>query len=138
MRLFDLALLLALFSAVMGVFDASDWFEAGEIPLQESGLTHDEIDQMKIITGSSEGDPSGMLAAAWSAWNIVMVMITALYRVLWIWDIIVNTFSSGVDGNSADRSQVEAVAGIIQVGIWMIYGGGLLQLLRKTSIKHMQ
>jgi len=138
MRLFDLAMLLALFGAVMGVMDGSGWFESGEIPLQDSGLTRDEIDQMKGVSGSTAGDPGGIFASAWSAWNIVTIMVTALYRVLWIWDIIVNVFSSGLPADSSDRSQVEAVAGIIQVGVWMVYGGGLLQLLQKTSIKHME
>ncbi|MCD6149740.1 hypothetical protein J7J13_03080 [bacterium] len=138
MRLFDIAMMLALFGAVLGVLDGSGWFPGGEIPINQTGLTESEIGQMKSVGGSDAGDPGGMVASAWAGWNIVLIMITAMYRVLWIWDIIVDVFAAGLPAGSADTLAVMGVAGIIQIGIWMIYGVGLLQLIRKTPITYMQ
>jgi len=131
-------MMLALFGAVLGVIDGSGWFPGGEIPIQETGLTEAEIGQMKTVGGADTGDPGGMIASAWAGWNIVLIMISAMFRVLWIWDIIVDVFGAGLVPGSADSVAVYGVAGIIQIGIWMVYGVGLLQLIRKTSITHMQ
>ena len=138
MRLFDIAMMLALFGAVLGVVDSSGWFSGGEIPIENTGLTPGEINQMKDVKGTDVADPGGMIASAWAGWNIVKIMVSAMYRVLWIWDIIVDVFSAGLPMGTPDRAAVVAVASIIQSGIWMIYGVGLLQLIRKTSITHMQ
>jgi len=138
MRLFDIAMILALFGAVLGVLDGSGWFPGGEIPINQTGLTESEIGQMKSVEGSDTGDPGGMVASAWAGWNIVLIMIIAMYRVLWIWDIIVDVFAAGLPAGSEDTLAVMGVAGIIQIGIWMIYGVGILQLIRKTPITYMQ
>ena len=138
MRLFDIAMVLALFGAVLGVLDGSGWFPGGEIPINQTGLTENEIGQMQSVGGSDTGDPGGMIASAWAGWNIVLIMITAMYRVLWIWDIIVDVFAAGLPAGSEDTLAVMGVAGIIQIGIWMIYGVGILQLIRKTPITYMQ
>jgi len=138
MRLFDIAMMLAIFGAVLGVMDGSGWFPGGEIAINQTGLTENEIGQMKDVGGYDTGDPGGVVASAWAGWNIVLIMITAMYRVLWIWDIIVDVFSAGLPTGSANWIAVRSVAGIIQIGIWMIYGVGLLQLIRKTPITYMQ
>ena len=138
MRLFDIAMILALFGAVLGVVESSGWFPGGEIPINQTGLTESEIGQMQSVGGSDTGDPGGMIASAWAGWNIVLIMITAMYRVLWIWDIIVDVFAAGLPAGSEDTLAVMGVAGIIQIGIWMIYGVGILQLIRKTPITYMQ
>jgi len=138
MRLFDIAMMLAIFGAVLGVMDGSGWFPGGEIPINQTGLTESEIGQMRSVGGSDTGDSGGVVASAWAGWNIVLIMITAMYRVLWVWDIIVDVFSAGLPVGSANWVAVRNVAGIIQIGIWMIYGVGLLQLIRKTPITYMQ
>lgn len=138
MRLFDIAMLLALFGATLGVMDSSGWFPGGEIPIAETGLTESEIDKMRDVGGADTGDPGGMIASAWAGWTILLVIISAMYRVLWIRDIITSIFGAGVAVGSADALMVASIASIIQVGIWMIYGIGLFQMLRKTSITHMQ
>ena len=131
-------MMLALFGAVLGVMDASGWFPGGEIAITETGLTESEIEQMKSVGDAGAGDPGGMIASAWAGWNILIVMVSALYRVLWIRDIITGIFGAGVAVGSADALAVASIASIIQVGIWMIYGIGLYQMIRKTSITHMQ
>ena len=138
MRLFDIAMMLAIFGAVLGVMDGSGWFPGGEIAINQTGLTESEIGQMKDVGRSDTGDSGGVVASAWAGWNIVLIMITAMYRVLWIWDVIVDVFSAGLPTGSANWIAVRSVAGIIQIGIWMIYGVGLLQLIRKTPITYMQ
>lgn len=138
MRLFDIAMMLALFGAVMGVMDTTSWFTGGEIPLTATGLTESEIGQMKTVGAAGATDPGGVIAAALAGWNIVLVMIAAMYRVLWIRDIIIDVFSASLETGSPDAVAVVAIASIIQVGIWMIYGIGILQLIRKTPITHMQ
>jgi len=90
MRLFDIAMMLALFGAVLGVVESSGWFPGGEIPINQTGLTESEIGQMKSVGGSDTGDPGGMIASAWAGWNIVLIMITAMYRVLVLSFIISN------------------------------------------------
>jgi len=130
--------MLAIFGAVLGVMDGSGWFPGGEIAINQTGLTENEIGQMKDVGGYDTGDSGGVVASAWAGWNIVLIMITAMYRVLWIWDIIVDVFSAGLPTGSANWIAVRSVAGIIQIGIWMIYGVGLLQLIRKTPITYMQ
>lgn len=131
-------MLLALFGACLGVMDSSGWFPGGEIPIEETGLTEAEIDQMKSVGGADTGDPGGMIASAWAGWNVILILITAMYRVLWIRDIITGIFGAGVATGTPDALMVASIASVIQVGIWMIYGIGLYQMLRKTSIAHMQ
>jgi hypothetical protein len=137
-RLFDIAILLALFGSVLGVMDSSGWFPGGEISIEETGLTESEIAQMKGVGGADTGDPGGMIASAWAGWNIILILISALYRVLWIRDIIIGIFGAGVATGTPDALMVVSIASVIQVGIWMIYGIGLFQMIRKTSIAHMQ
>ena len=138
MRLFDIAMMLALFGSILGVMDSSGWFPGGEIPIENTGLTGSEIDQMKAVGGADTGDPGGMIASAWAGWNIIVIMISAMYRVLWVRDIITSIFGAGLAVGSSDALAVASIASVIQVGIWMIYGIGLFQMLRKTSITHMQ
>ena len=138
MRLFDIAMMLALFGAVLGVIDSSGWFPGGEIPIENTGVTSAEIDQMRDVGGTDAADPGGMIESAWAGWNIVKIMVSAMYRVLWIRDIVIDVFAAGLPSSSPDRTAVAGVASILQGAIWMIYGVGLLQLIRKTSITHMQ
>jgi len=131
-------MMLALFGAVLGVMDGSGCFPGGEIPINATGLTESEIAQMKDVGGADVGDPGGMIASTWAEWSIILILISAMYRVLWIRDIIIGVFGAGLEVGSADALTVASIASVIQVGIWMIYGIGIFQMIRKTSITHMQ
>ena len=131
-------MMLALFGAILGVMDSSGWFPGGEIPIENTGLTGSEIDQMKSVGGADTGDPGGMIASAWAGWNIIVIMISAMYRVLWVRDIITSIFGAGLAAGSADALAVASIASVIQVGIRTIYGIGPFQLLRQTSLTHTQ
>ena len=137
MRLYDIAMILALFGVVMGLMDSSDWFHGGDITVAETGVTKDELQKIKGVGENTAESSGGVLDTVTSGWTVLNVMINAFYRVLWIHDIIVDVFISGAS-DDLSRMQVKAVAGVVQTGIWMVYGIGLLQLFRKSSIKHME
>jgi hypothetical protein len=135
---FDIALFLALFGAVMGIMDGSGWFSASEIPIEDTSLTSAEIAKMKSVTGSDTGDIGGMVAMTTGAWNMIIILLTAMARVVWIYDIILDIFVPGAAPGSVQYVQVAAVAGLVQIGIWLIYAVGIAQMLSKSSIQHYQ
>ena len=138
MRLFDIALFLALFGAVLGLMDGSGWFSASEIPIEDLSLTSDEIDKIKGVSGTDTGNIGGMVAMTTAAWGVIMILVTAMSRVVWIVPIIIDIFAPGAAPESAQYLQVAAVAGLVQVGIWLIYAVGIAQMLSKSSIQHYQ
>jgi len=130
-RLFDIALFLALFGAVIGVIDSVSLFPGSEIPIEDSSFSSTDIEKMQSISGADSGDSGGLIAMTTAAWSITMIMISALGKVVWIYDFIINVFSN-------TTYNIAPVAAIIQTGIWLIYGIGILQLLTKSSIQHYQ
>jgi len=124
MRLFDIALFLALFGAVVGVIDSVDYFPGSEIQIEDSSFSSADIEKMQSISGADSGDSGGLIAMTTAAWSITMIMISALGKVVWIYDFIINVF-----GNSPYN--IAPIAAIIQIGIRKIYGIGFLELLSK-------
>lgn len=122
----------------MGIMDGSGWFSASEIPIEDTSLTSAEIAEMKSVSGSDTGDVGGMVAMTTGAWSMIMILLTAMARVVWIYDIILDIFVPGAAPGSAQYLQVAAVAGLVQVGIWLIYAVGIAQMLSKSSIQHYQ
>lgn len=128
MRAYDLALMLAIFGAVMGVLDTSAVWSSGSIDTGPAIITQDAFDDIKIIEKPSAVDiMTDMLVYGWTA---LLLLFNVLIRIVFIADIIANVF-----GNTAEAMQV---AGVVQVGIWITYASALFQGKTGKSLKGME
>ena len=128
MRAYDLALILALFGAVMGLLDSSAVWSGGSIYNGPEVINQTSFDNIKVIENPSGIDIAiDMMSYGWTA---LLLLFTALLRIVFIADIIASIF-----GNTAEAV---AVAVIIQFGIWLTYAIAMFQAKTGKSLKGME
>ena len=128
MRAYDLALMLALFGAVMGLLDSSAVWDGGNIDTGAALINQSTFDELNTIEEpTAEGFVEESIAFSWAA---VKLLFQVLVRIVFIADII-----AGVFGNSTEAIQV---ASMIQMGIWLTYAIALFQAKTGKSLKGME
>ena len=128
MRAYDLALMLALFGAVMGLLDSSAVWDGGNIDTGAALINQSTFDELNTIEKpTSVGVIGETIAFSWAA---VKLLFQVLVRIVFIADII-----AGVFGNSTEAIQVAAT---IQMGIWLTYAIALFQAKTGKSLKGME
>ena len=128
MRAYDLALMLALFGAVMGLLDSSAVWGGGNIDTGAAVINQSAFDELNTIEKpTSVGLIGETIAFSWAA---VKLLFQVLVRIVFIADII-----AGVFGNSTEAIQVAAT---IQMGIWLTYAIALFQAKTGKSLKGME
>jgi len=130
MRAYDLALFLLIFSAVIGLLDASGVFDGGKIDMGGATFDSAEYDSLRDASGDESIEDGYGEFTLRDAWEATIFLFTILARVGFIADIIAAAF-----GNSAEAW---AVAAIIQAGIWATYGVALFQAKTGRSLKGME
>ena len=128
MRAYDLALMLALFGAVMGLLDSTIIWEGGDIyhgPDVINQTTFDELNTIEKPT--SVGVIGETIAFSWAAVKILFSMIVSIIHIA---PIITSVFGGG--------PEAEKVAYLIQVGIWATYAIALFQGKTGKSLKAME
>lgn len=128
MRAYDLALMLALFGAVMGLLDSSAVWDGGNIDTGAALINQSTFDELNTIEEpTAKGFLEESIAFSWAA---VKLLFQVLVRIVFIADII-----AGVFGNSTEAMQV---ASMIQIGIWLTYAIALFQAKTGKSLKGME
>lgn len=131
MRAYDLALMLAIFAAVLGVLDECVLFTGADISTGPDIITKEEFDDIQTIGADGTESDLGIIAkTAKSAFEGIMFLLRVLGRIVWIVPIIVSVFGGS--------TEAESIAYIIQVGIWLTYAIAMFQAWSKTSIAGMQ
>lgn len=132
MRAWDLVLLMAMFSAMMGLIGnplAGNLTENANISTGPQVITSSEFDGISDVGSADDSTLDIFAMSAKMAWTALILLITVLVRIIFIYDIIVNIFGGG--------PEAIAVGGLIQLMIWLIYAIGLYQLKSNTSIEGM-
>ena len=128
MRAYDLALMLALFGAVMGLLDSTVIWEGGSIDTGPEVINQTVFDEIKVIE-----DPSGIdlgLEILAFSWTAVKILFNMLGSIIYIRPIIASVFGGGPDAVT--------VASVIQIGIWATYAIALFQAKTGKSLKGME
>jgi len=131
LRAYDLALMLALFGAVMGILDSSDLFTGSDIDTGGDVITKAELSDIQVVGADGTESDLGIIAktAKWG-FDGTMFLLRVMGRVVFIADIV-----AGVFGGTSDAW---AVAWAVQIGIYMTYAIAMFQAWTKTSIRGMQ
>ena len=137
MRLYDIALFIACFSAVLGVLNDSEYFTASVIPMEDISMTKADFNIATSDT-TTEKDAGGVIETYNMIKRTLGVLMTVLLRVGWIYDILMSVFATGLNPGSSDYSTVQKISALIQSVIWIIYAIGLYQLWTKSSIRYME
>ena len=131
MRAYDLALMLALFGAVMGVFDASALFDGANVDTGSAVITKAEFDNIQVVGADGTESDLGIIAkTAKFGFDGTIFLLRVFGRVVFIADIIAGVFGG--------TSEAWVVAGTVQIGIYLTYAIALFQAFTKTSIRGMQ
>lgn len=128
MRAYDLALFLALFGAVMGILDSSAVWTSGTINTGPEVINQTVFSEITPIE-----DPSAveiLTQTVTYSWTALLLLFNVLMRIVWIQDIIVDTFGGS--------SEVITAAYAVQVGIWLTYAVALFQMKTGKSVKGME
>lgn len=131
MRAYDLALMLALFGAVMGILDSSALFTGSDIDTGGDVITKAEFSDIQVVGADGTESDLGIIAktAKW-AFDGTMFLLRVMGRVVFIADIIAGVFGG--------TSEAWMVAGTVQIGIYLTYAIAMFQTWTKTSIRGMQ
>ena len=131
MRAYDLALMLALFGAVMGILDSSALFTGSDIDTGGDVITKAEFSDIQVVGADGTESDLGIIAktAKWG-FDGTMFLLRVMGRVVFIADIIAGVFGG--------TSEAWMVAGTVQVGIYLTYAIAMFQAWTKTSIRGMQ
>lgn len=128
MRAYDLALMLALFGAVMGLLDSSAVWEGGDIYHGPEVINQTIFDKINVIE-----QPTGLDRAAsilGFIWTMTLLIFQVLHSIVHIAPIISDVFGGS--------SEATTVAYTIQVGIWLTYLIALYQAKTGKSLKGME
>lgn len=110
----------------------ADWF-AGQvdyIDFQDEYMVIQE-DQLDSMTDTSD---MGATELAIKEFGVVGIMLNSIYRIIYIGDIIADLFEVPNPSDPTDNLFGD-FAMIIQLGIWSVYGMGVLQVWRQQGFK---
>ena len=128
MRAYDLALMLALFGAVMGLLDSTVIWEGGDIYTGPDVINKTTFDELNTIEKpTSVGVIGETIAFSWAA---VKLLFSMLISIVHIAPVISSVFGG--------TPEAVAVAYIIQIGIWATYAIALFQAKTGKSLKGME
>lgn len=128
MRAYDIALILALFGAVMGILDTSAVWAGGTIDTGPDVINQSVFDDIKVIEDPSDlAIATDMLTYGWTA---IIMFFGVLMRIIYIQDIIADGFGGS--------PEAEMVAWTVQAGILLTYAVALVQLKTGKNIKGME
>ena len=128
MRAYDLALMLALFGAVMGLLDSTVIWEGGNVYTGPEVINQTTFGELNTIEKpTSVGAIGESIAFSWAA---VKVLFNMIISIVFIAPIISSVFGG--------TTEAVAVAAIIQVGIWATYAIALFQAKTGKSLKGME
>ena len=128
MRAYDLALMLALFGAVMGLLDSTVIWEGGDIYTGPEVINQTAFDELNTIEKpTSVGVIGETIAFSWAA---VKLLFSMLISIVHIAPVISSVFGG--------TPEAVAVAYIIQIGIWATYAIALFQAKTGKSLKGME
>jgi|LGOV01.1.fsa_nt_gb hypothetical protein len=141
MRAYEIALFLALFTAIGGVVNELSFMNEYELTFDEVGYSFSDFDNIdgKITTGQIVGSDES-LAASDTKLGITSLLsaIKKLDDYVFIKTIIMDIFASKLIPESPEYIQINNIANIIQTGCIFVYMFAIVQLWRNSSIKHME
>lgn len=136
MRAYDIALLIALFTAVSGVINDIGFMGTYEIPIEHTGYTDSDFGDIsgELIT------PNDNLASEDSKIGSTSLLsaIKKLDDYVFIKTIIMRVFTVNMLPTDPEYTKINNMANIIQIGCGFVYMFAILQLWRKVSTKHME
>ena len=128
MRAYDLALMLALFGAVMGLLDSTVIWEGGDIYTGPEVINQTAFDELNTIEKPTSVGVIGETIAF--SWATVKLLFSMLISIVHIAPVISSVFGG--------TPEAVAVAYIIQIGIWATYAIALFQAKTGKSLKGME
>lgn len=128
MRAYDLALMLALFGAIMGMLDYSGIWTGGTVDTGPEIINQSAFEDIKVIENPGAVDIITQTMSA--GWTSLLLLFNVLLGIIYIKDIIINLFGGG--------EAVEMVANGIQMGVWLTYAVALVQMKSGKSVKSME
>ena len=136
MRAYDIALIIALFTAVSGVINDIGFMNSYEVPMTESG--YDDKDFSNIDGEIIASDDSLMSEDSKIGATSLLSAIGKLDDYLLIKGTIMKVFATNLEYESNEYNKINSIANLIQVGCGFVYMFAILQLWRKVSTKHME
>ena len=128
MRAYDLALMLALFGAVMGLLDSTLIWDGGTIYTGPEVINQTTFGDLNTIEKpTSDGAIGESIAFSWAAVKVLFSMIVSIVHIA---PIISSVFGG--------TPEAVAVAYLIQIGIWATYAIALFQAKTGKSLKGME
>ena len=136
MRAYEIALLIAMFTAVSGVINDIGFMESYEIPIEQTGYIEEDFEIMNgqvlmeddTLFGAESIIGSSSLFAAIGRLDDYVLIKPTLMRI----------FASNLEYGSVEYVKINDIANIIQIGCGFVYMFAILQLWRKVSTKHME
>lgn len=129
MRAYDIAVLVILFSGIMGVLDISGMFDGGQLDFGDTTYDGTDLDNYPV-----DGDES--LEGGWAEkisrdiWNATTFVFNLFKYIGFLSILIIEVFG--------DSSEAYAVALIVQGGQWAVYAVALFQGKSGKSLKVME
>ena len=136
MRAYEIALIIAMFTAVSGVINDIGFMGSYEIPIEQSGYAEDDFTN---IDGEIIHDDDALVGMdSKLGTTSLLSAIKKLDDYVLIKPIIMRIFTSNTVNPSTEYTQINNIANLIQIGCAFVYAFALLQLWRKVSTKHME
>ena len=135
MKLINIALILALFSGGLGAVDSmmdlsgENWFTGDVSPDIPDNNWENAVVDMEVENGGLLDDVKSYL---YNAYLLAGILLSMLKGVFFVGLIIADIFHYDVGGINITG----IIAGVINIGVWIIYAIGLYQLKHGDSIKH--
>ena len=141
MKAYEIALFMAMFTALGGVINDIGFMNEYELTFEENGYTSNDFETIdgKIINGQMVGSDES-LAASETKLGITSLLsaIKKLDSYIFIKVIIMDVFATTLEYGSKEYNQINNIANIIQTGCIFVYMFAIVQLWRNSSIKHME
>lgn len=141
MRAYEIALFLAMFTAIGGVVNELSFMDNYELTFDEVGYSSNDFNDIsgEISSGQMVGSDES-LAASDTKLGITSLLsaIKKLDDYVFIKTIIMDVFASKLVIDTPEYNQINNIANIVQTGCIFVYMFAIVQLWRNSSIKHME
>ena len=141
MKAYEIALFMAMFTALGGVINDIGFMNEYELTFEENGYTSTDFDTIngKIINGQMVGSDESLIASETKLGiTSLLSAIKKLDSYIFIKVIIMDVFATTLEYGSKEYNQINNIANIIQTGCIFVYMFAIVQLWRNSSIKHME